>query len=298
VLAVITFIKCILLAILFNLTAFTIAFGQDKDLERKFYSARSRFKAAKIKKMTERVSWYWLRPCIKDSAEIKFRYEFNKNGDLIRIDEFYRGFYWKSTNYWRNSKGDYTEKRYTFYDSVGNITRRDNWMLQFNKKGRRDLEIWLSSEDTIRINNLSYDKRGNCVEQFTDGWIQWRFTYDRNNRLVGSNHCRLVIDSMQCHSLTKFFYENSLLKRQVTYSKTNDIWKESDYSYDSKRTLVQIKERWHTLVKQNDEPWKEEIHTITTVFDNDPNGNCIVKSEFNGDEESPFRCTYYDYEYY
>lgn len=275
-----------------------MSYGQDKDLESRFSNDRMKFKVARVKLMTERVSQYWKRPCIKDSSEIRFKYEFNKNGDLTRIDEFHRGHYYKTINYARNVKGDFTQKTYVFYDSVDNIKWMDPWFLKFDKKGRKVLEVWVRNTDTIRVNKLSYDKRGNYIEQFTDGWLKWRFKYDRKNRLIESDECRLAGDSMQCHSLTKYFFENDLMTRKVIYSKADEIWKEFDYGYDRTQRLVKSVEKHHTLVRYNDDPWKKEIRVTTTVFENDQDGNCIVKSEFTGEEKDPFRCTYYDYEYY
>ncbi len=139
----------------------TITLGQDKDLETRLYGERTKIKDSKVKEITERVSQYWKRPCIKDSAEIRFKYVFNDKGDLTQTDEFHRGHFWKTTKYVRNRKGDYIQKSYNFYDSLENIKRVDNWIFEFSKKGQRVSEIWVGEKDTVRTNKLSYDKKDN-----------------------------------------------------------------------------------------------------------------------------------------
>jgi YD repeat-containing protein len=290
--------KSLLLATMFILSTCPIASAQDKDWEARFYKDRAKIGASKIKEITEEVSQYWKNTCIKDSAEIAFKYHFNESGDLTRIDEFHKGHYWKTTKYVRNKKGLYTGKSYAFYDSLDNVKRIDNWILKFDKKRRKTLEIWVSGNDTIRVNKLFYDRKGNYIEQFTDGWIKWRFRYDDKNHLIESEECRLQADTLQCYNLTKYQYENELIKRYVVYSKGEEIWKEFDYEYDAERNLTKVKEQRRVFVQYGDEPKRKVIYSYATQYENDNLGHCIAKSEFSNNEVSPFRCTYYYYKYY
>jgi YD repeat-containing protein len=273
--------------------------GQDKDLENKFFSERTTIRHSKIHEITERVSQYWKNQCVKDSAEIKFKYQFDSNGDLVRVDKFYQGHYLRTAKYSRSRRGDYTQKSYTTYDSLGNEKSAENWVFQFNKNGQRVSEVWVRGSDTVRVNKLTYDRRGNLIEQVANGNWLWRFEYDEKGNLVTSEECVFSGDSMRCNILTKYHYENAVLKRREICYRPGDVCaKQFDYIYDSGNRLIVMKEERRGLEQHGTEPRKVVARIYMTKYEYNDKGNCILESEFRENDETPFRCTYFDYKYY
>jgi YD repeat-containing protein len=289
--------KHLLLVGMLSCSLRAVTFGQDGDLETHYFNKRSQIKTAKIREATERVSQYWKNQCIQDSAEIRYKYEFNTNGDLTRVDRFSSGKHWTTTNYSRNGRGDFTHKSYIWYDSVGDVRSLD-WVFEFNRKGLRVLEILFSGKDTVRINKLRYDKKGNLIEKVANGYWLWKFKYDKSGNIVETEDCTVLADSIRCATLTKYHYEGDLLQRREVLNPGGIKRTEFDYIYDSTKTLVTMKEQRHVKIQFGTEAKKDATNVYVTRYEFDGNGNCVLESEFRKNETNPFRCTYHDYKYY
>lgn len=288
--------KNILLSVSLILIACSLAIAQERDLETDFFNNRAKIKRVGIIEITKRTSQYWKNQCVSDSAEIRFKYQFDDRGNLIRIDEFHSNRNWRSVKYVRDKNGNYTQKIYAENDSLGNVSAVQNWILEFNKKGQRITETLVYDKDTLRINKLTYDRKGRLIQTFANySWL-WTMEYDRKNRVIKRDECVLWGDSIRCRFLFRFKYENELLIRKTALYSEGVIAKQYDYYYDSNHLLISVKEERYSW-RQKGLEQGELDQTYVTTFTYDNRGNCVEESEYNEGSLEPFRCTYYDYKY-
>lgn len=279
------------------LTYFQVT-GQDRQTEIKFFKERNKIKVNRISEITERVFRTWRKPCLKDSAEISFNYRFDDNGNLIQTNEYHRKEPYRTINYTRNQKGDYTSKTYIAYDSLGNVRWTNTWEFEYNKKGQRIKETWKSGEKAIRINQITYDKKGNYNGQLTDSLYQWTFEYDKKRNVIESHEWRNINDTLVCITVTKYKYERGLLISETTQShKSLEIMNDFVYKYDSADNLILITEKRTNWTRKDNETMKSVIREHITIIENDNKGNVLTKSLYSNTDTNPYRCYYYDYKF-
>lgn len=290
-----------LLLVIFLCVGPCTSMAQDKDLEGRFFSERKKIKKAKIREITEFVSQYWKNQCVRDSAYLRFRYTFDFNGHLVRVDQYSGGQKWKTIRYLRAKTGQFLQKSYTFYDSSGNEQSVDDWILKFNKKRQLVSEIWIKGRDTVRINKLTYNQNGYLIEQVANNVWFWRLYYDKKGHIITSKDCTRWGDSIKCQPQTYFSYryDGDLLKRKVSNHYLLGMpSKEFEYIYDADNKLIEMRDYSRWLTQQGMGPTKVTTSVSLTKYEYDDLGNCTVESEYSESEVKPFRCKYYKYSYF
>jgi hypothetical protein len=282
------------------MAAFTNVEGQERQLENKFFKDRERIAREKIREIKESLCGYWKAPCSREKSEINFVYKFDRKGNLIEADRYYLKRLRQRISYGRNDKGDYDSKKYSFCDSLGNISWTADWSFQFNNEGKRIRESWKNNKNvTVRVNEISYDERGNALEQLTDGSDKWTFQYDKKNNVAESREWRIRNDSLICIKITNYKYENGrLISEIVRAPKGNFVLNEFSYKYDSDNHLVAIVEKQNSWEAEGNKPIQKHTSQMMTILENDKNGNVLVKSSHVNSEVMPVECYYYEYTYW
>jgi YD repeat-containing protein len=271
----------------------TVVLGQDKQQEAKFFKDRTKIKNSKIIEIKKSVAH---ETCSKDGSTLAVKYNFDHSGNLILQSEYQQNSLRRTIAYTRNNKGDYTAKVYTLFDSSGNLSSKEPWTLQFNNLGQRVKETWTKDGKPVRINILSYDDKGNMIEQITDSKHKWVLKYDEAGQIVETEDWELINDSMQCTGKMTYLYENGrLIKDTGTVPSENRIWREFVYKYGDSGNLIEVDQKlW---MRYGNQPRKLESENSRIVYVNDKNGNVVREELYSYGSLTPWTCYFYEYVY-
>lgn len=260
-------------------------------MEISFFNDRNRIKEGKIVEMTEYCSHGYKVPCARDSSEIRRKYKFDDDGNLLICNEYDRGILWKTISYTRNEKGDYDSKKYIYPRQS-----TQNWVFVYNDLGQRIKETWMNGDDIWRVNEITYDSIGNFSEQLTDSIRKWTYQYNDDGRLTEIREWEMRSDPIRCLKLTRYIYENGLLTREVVQSPIDsEVSNDFQYQYDVNGHLVLVVEKRTRWISENNGPMISEVWEYTTVFENDKSGFVIQKSEYQENVDFPLSCFFYEY---
>ena len=241
--------------VLLFLTGIFLTFGshgQDRAIEIDLLGRRQAIEDVRIKEQTELVADEWKGDSEKDSAKIRKKNLFDKSGRITQVNDYDIDGIRMSIHYKPGRNGWYAEKEYRYYDSLGNLQNKGHWALIFDSKRRLIKEVLSINQNIQRTNVIKYDKRGNYVEQVTNGWWKWSFEYDRQRRVVASKECRLENDSMVCFNNTLMRYVNNRLAAEEIFDpRTSVPFQVKLYDYNQNGDLQTIKESKFVKQTQN-----------------------------------------------
>jgi hypothetical protein len=267
-------------------------------MEMRFFNQRNKIRESKILEITEYSSSAYLAPCVRDSAEIRFKYKFDDSGNLLKCEEYRSGILEKTIVYTRNVSGEYDSKEYVYPNELKMRQQTQKWSFEYNHLGKRIREIWKNGDETWRINDLSYDSNGNLSSVMKDSIYKWTFEYDDNGNVIERREWELRSSPIRCLKLIKYTYKDNRLISEITQSPIDfEIWKDVQYQYDPNGNLIsifEIRTFWRT--KNNSAPISEFWHT-TTILVNEEHGFPIQKSESVENNNLPAHCFFYEYKY-